>query len=323
MHGSTYEKGYKNYIPMSLDKGQVCVLIPTLNEAPTIAGIVLEFRQRGYENILIIDGHSTDGTRTIAESAGARVIVQTGRGKGNAIIEAFGMITLPFILMIDGDGTYSPGDSDKMLGPLWNGADHVIGDRLTDENRSSFSFLNYAGNQILNRLFKLAHGRYLSDILSGYRAFTLAAAQQMRLKESGFGIETEISAEAARNNQDIRIVPITYGKRSGTPTKLNPFHDGIKITSTIYRLAKMSNPLFYFGLIGIIIMVIGLVIGVYVLVEWLKQINHIPLTILTVLLIVVGFQIFMFGVISDMMLAFHREVIREIQTNRIGADQEK
>jgi glycosyltransferase (TIGR04182 family) len=304
----------KNYIPMSMDKGQVCVLIPTLNEAPTIAGLILEFRQRGYENILVIDGHSTDETRAIAKLSGATVILQARRGKGNAVIEAFGEITTPYILMIDGDGTYSPRDADRMLEPLLQGADQVIGDRLTEENRRSFSRLNYAGNQILNRLFKVAHGVYLNDILSGYRAFTIAAVQQMRLKESGFGIETEISAEATRNNQDIRIVPIHYRKRSGTRTKLNPFHDGIKITTTIYRLARMSNPLFYFGLIGIILMLAGLVLGVYVLIEWFQHIDHIPLTILTVLLIVVGFQIFMFGVISDMMLAFHREVIREIQS---------
>jgi glycosyltransferase (TIGR04182 family) len=301
---------------MSLDKGQVCVLIPTLNEAPTIARLIFEFRQLGYDNLLVIDGHSTDETRTIAKSSGARVLVQTGRGKGNAVIEAFGLITQPYILMIDGDGTYSPDDADRMLEPLLQGVDQVIGDRLTDENRGSFSRLNYTGNQILNRLFKVAHGRYLSDILSGYRAFTLEAARQMHLKESGFGIEAEISAEGARNNQDIRIVPVRYRKRSGSPTKLNPFHDGIKITTTIYRLARMSNPLFYFGLIGIIIMLAGFVLGIYVLIEWFKQIEHIPLTILTLLLIVVGFQIFMFGVISDMMLAFHREVIRELQSTK-------
>jgi dolichol-phosphate mannosyltransferase len=299
------------------DKGLVCVLIPTLNEAPTIGGVILEFRQLGYENILVIDGRSSDGTRTAAESAGARVAVQTGRGKGNAIIEAFGMIVEPYILMIDGDGTYSPGDAGKMLEPLSNGADQVIGDRLTEENRASFSRLNYAGNQLLNRLFKIAHGRYLNDILSGYRAFSLAAVRQMHLKETGFGIETEISAETVRNNHDVRVVPVSYGKRSGTKTKLNPFHDGIKITSTIYRLAKMSNPLFYFGLIGIVLMVIGLFIGVYVLFEWFRAIDHIPLTILTMLLIVIGFQIFMFGVIMDMMLAYHRELVREIQAGRI------
>jgi glycosyltransferase (TIGR04182 family) len=308
---------------MSLDKDQVCVLIPTLNEAPTLGGLIFEFRQLGYHNILVVDGHSTDETRTIAKSSGARVVVQSGRGKGKAVIEAFGLITQPYILMIDGDGTYSPDDADSMLEPLLDGADQIIGDRLIEENRRSFSRLNYAGNQILNRLFKVAHGCYLNDILSGYRAFTLVSAQQMHLKETGFGIETEISAEAVRNNQNIRIVPVRYGKRSGTPTKLNPFHDGIKITTTIYRLARMSNPLFYFGLIGILIILAGMGIGVYVLIEWFQQIEHIPLTILTVLLIVVGFQIFMFGVISDMMLAFHREVIRELQSARKDTNQEK
>jgi dolichol-phosphate mannosyltransferase len=323
MHGSTYDRELKNNIPMSIDKDQVCILIPTLNEAPTIGTLIRNFNELGFNNILVIDGHSTDATRQIAGAAGAKVVVQHGKGKGTAISEAFSLIDQPFILMIDGDGTYLPDDAEKMLNPLSAGADQVIGDRLTDENRSSFSGLNYAGNQILNRLFKIAHGRYLNDILSGYRAFTLESIRQMQLHESGFGIETEISAEAVRNRQDIHIVPIRYKKRSGTPTKLNPFHDGLKITTTIYRLAKMSNPLFYFGLIGIIIFCCGIITGTYVIYEWLQDIEHIPLTILTVLLVISGFQIFIFGVLSDMTLAFHREVMREIQSLRESQDQKK
>ncbi|NYT07508.1 MAG: S-layer glycoprotein N-glycosyltransferase AglJ [Methanomicrobiales archaeon] len=301
---------------MSIDKDQVCILIPTLNEAPTIGSLITEFASLGFRNILVIDGHSSDATRKIASEAGARVVEQVGRGKGTAIIEAFGLIQEPYVLMTDGDGTYSPEDADRMLEPLSSGAAHVIGDRLTEENRQAFSRLNYTGNHILNRLFKLAHGRYLNDILSGYRAFTLESVRQMRLKESGFGIETEISAEAVRSNLEIAIVPIRYNQRLGSPTKLNPFHDGLKITTTIYKLAKMSNPLFYFGLIGVIIMIAGFISGAWVLVEWLRDIEHIPLTILTVLLIIVGFQIFMFGIISDMLLAFHREVINEIHEIR-------
>jgi glycosyltransferase (TIGR04182 family) len=301
---------------MSIEKDQVCILIPTLNEAPTIGGLINEFKSLGFRNVLVIDGHSSDATRKIASEAGARVIKQEGRGKGSAIIEAFGLIEEPYLLMIDGDGTYSPDDAERMLEPLATGSAHVIGNRLTEENRSAFSRLNYTGNQILNRLFKLAHGRFLNDILSGYRAFTRESVRQMRLKESGFGIETEISAEAVRNNMEISIVPIKYRQRSGTTTKLNPFHDGFKITTTIYKLAKMSNPLFYFGLIGVVIMIAGFFSGAYVLLEWLRRIEHIPLTILTVLLIVIGFQVFMFGVISDMLLAFHRELVNEIHEAR-------
>ena len=71
--------------------------------------------------------------------------------------------------------------------------------------------------------------------------------------------------------------------------------------------------IFYFGLIGVIVVLAGIATGIYVLIEWFKNIDHIPLTILTVLLIIAGFQIFMFGVMSDMMLAYHRELIRELE----------
>jgi dolichol-phosphate mannosyltransferase len=301
---------------MPIDKDEVCVLIPTLNESPTIGALVREFRRLGYPHIFVIDGNSTDDTRTIAAREGARVEVQSRKGKGNALIEAFTLIEQPYILMIDGDGTYSPADAEKMLAPLAEGYDHVIGDRLNNKNRDAFSRLNYLGNQVLNRLFKVAHAAYLSDILSGYRAFTRDAVHQMHLYEVGFGIETEISAEAVRSGQKISVVPIEYKKRPGTPTKLNPFHDGFKITATIYRLARMNNPLFYFGLIGLIFMVFGVFVGVYVIFEWLRQVEHLPLTILTVLLIIVGFQVFMFGILSDMMLALHREVVRELHESR-------
>jgi dolichol-phosphate mannosyltransferase len=135
----------------------------------------------------------------------------------------------------------------------------------------------------------------------------------MHLKEKGFEIETEISVESVRNGQRIMVVPIRYSHRPGTATKLSPFHDGIKIMSTIYRLARVNNPMFYFGMMGVFTTILGLLTGVYVLLEWFKHIDHIPLTILTVLLIVVGIEIFMFGMISDMLLVFHREIIREIQ----------
>jgi len=298
---------------MKFNKDEVCVLIPTLNEGPTIGGVIKEFKAFGYNHILVIDGKSTDNTVKVAREAGANVRTQSGRGKGNAIIEAFELIEEPYILMLDGDGTYSAKDAEKMLHPLFLGFDQVIGDRLVNAEEGSFSRLNLFGNQMLNLLFKVAHSRDLHDILSGYRAFTRLAIQQMHLKEKGFEIETEISVEAVRNGQRIMVVPIRYSHRPGTATKLSPFHDGIKIMSTIYRLARVNNPMFYFGMMGVLTSLLGILTGIYVTLEWFQHVEHIPLTILTVLLIVVGIEIFMFGMISDMLLVFHREIIREIQ----------
>ena len=298
---------------MILNKDEVCILIPTLNEDLTIGEIVREFKELGYNHILIIDGNSTDNTVKISRESGANVRTQSGKGKGNAIIEAFEIMEQPYILMLDGDGTYNPKDAEKMLTPLFSGFDQVIGDRLINAEEGAFSRLNLFGNHMVNFLFKVAHSRDLRDILSGYRAFTRPAIQQMNLKEKGFEIETEISVESVRNGQRVMVVPIKYSRRPGTTTKLSPFHDGIKIVSTIYRLARMNNPMFYFGMMGVFTSVLGILTGIFVLHEWLQGIDHIPLTILTVLLIVVGIEIFMFGIISDMLLIFHREIIHEIQ----------
>ena len=89
--------------------------------------------------------------------------------------------------------------------------------------------------------------------------------------------------------------------------------DGFKIGMTIYKLAKMHNPLFYFGVIGALLIVIGSGVGLFVVNEWMQGITRIPLTILTTLLIISGFQMFMFGVISDLVVSLHRETIRNIR----------
>jgi len=299
---------------MELDSDGVCVLIPTMNEAPTIGDLVRSFRDRGFPHILIIDGHSTDGTDQIARREGATVYPQTSRGKENAIIEVLPTIRSPYILMLDGDGTYAPEDADRMLAPLVQGYDHVIGERI--DRAGSYSHLNRLGNYVINYLFKVAHGKYLSDILSGYRAFTLSSISRLQLKEEGFEIETEMAVQAMMNNQRIAVVPVEYRSRAGTKTKLKPFRDGFRIIRTIYRLAKQNNPLFYFGLMGVLVTLLGGITGLYVVYEWLLGIEHIPLTLLTLLLTTLGFEIIIFGVLADLILAFHREILFELRELR-------
>lgn len=302
---------------MVIKKDEVCILIPTLNEGPTIGSLVRSFKDLGYENILVLDGNSSDETAGIAEKEGARVVLQkSGKGKGNAVIEALEYMDRPYVLMLDGDGTYDPEDAEKMLEPLFEGYDHVIGDRLETFEPGALSRMNRFGNEVINYLFKVAHGAYLSDILSGYRAFKTDSMKDLFLKEGGFEIETEISAETVRNGQKIKVVEVRYMPRPGTKTKLRPLRDGGKIIASVWRLAKVSNPIFYFGVIGLLISVIGVLLGIYVAVDWFSGVTHTELTILTVLLILVGFQIFMFGVIADMIVSFNRELRMEIQRLR-------
>ncbi len=291
----------------------VCILIPTLNEAKNIERLIVEFKEMGYENIFVIDGHSTDGTREIARSAGATVVIQQGKGKGSAIKEAFNYIESPYTIMIDGDGTYEPKDMLKFLKPLEEGVDHVLGNRFEDYEKGAFTRFNLLGNRILNKLFGFAYGIWLNDILTGYRGFNMRNIRKLELNEKGFGIEAEMTAETIKKGLSIREIPIRYLRRRGDPTKLHPIKDGITIATTIFKLAKHHNPLFYFGMIGVATALAGILLGIYIVDEWLKGIEHIPLTILTTLLIVGGVQIFIFGLLSDLIVTLHRETMRLLQ----------
>lgn len=295
-----------------MNSADVCILIPTLNEASTIGQLIKDFRKEGFSNILVIDGNSKDGTGQIAEAEGARVVMQAGKGKGQAMIQAFGLIESPYVIMVDGDGTYLAREARFLLTPVLEGrADHVIGNRLVNYSPGAFTRLNLVGNRLINMFFDVAYGVELKDILSGYRAFTLESVRELELNKTGFEIETEISVECILKKQRVEEVPITYLPRSEKgATKLNPVKDGFRIGSTIYRLAKMHNPMFYFGIIGSIFILAGLFTGTFVIFQWLQGITRIPLSVLTALLIIFGLQMYIFGILSDFILTLHRQTIQ-------------
>ncbi len=297
----------------------VCVLIPTLNEEESIEPVIREFRALGYENILVVDGHSTDATVAKARAAGARIFLQSGSGKGQALKEVFAEIVEEYILLIDGDGTYLPGEAGRLLAPVLNGqADHVVGNRLGNVQGGALKRLNMIGNKMINRFFAAIYGVHLTDILSGYRAFTTDGMRLLDLSMPGFEIESEITIESVKKGLRIIEVPITYRPRpAGTKTKLHPFRDGLKIILTIFRMARTENPMFYFGLIGSFFGLVGFLIGVLVARDWFFwRIEHVPLTILTAILIIVGFQLFLIGMQGDMMASMHREMMRELHRKK-------
>lgn len=298
-----------------MNNADVCILIPTLNEAATIGELIKDFKKEGFSNIFVIDGNSRDGTAQIAEAEGAKVVLQTGRGKGQAMIQAFELIESPYVVMVDGDGTYLAREAPSLLEPVLKGqADHVIGNRLEKYSPGAFTRLNLVGNCLINMLFDIAYSVQLRDILSGYRAFTLESIRELELNKTGFEIETEISVECVLKKQRVEEVPITYLPRSKQgATKLNPVKDGIKIGSTIYRLAKVHNPMFYFGILGFIFILAGLFTGTFVVVQWFQGITRVPLSILTTLFIIFGLQMFIFGMLSDLIVTLHRQTVSLIQ----------
>jgi dolichol-phosphate mannosyltransferase len=293
-----------------VDPAAVCVLVPTYNEAETIGDIVTAFRDRGFAEVLVVDGGSTDGTRSIAEDAGARVIVQSGSGKGQAVREGLDYVEAPVVLMLDGDATYRPDQADRMLEPVFSGeAEHVIGNRFADMEAGAMSGLNRFGNGLINRTFAFVHGRDLEDILSGYRAFTLESARTMALTEDGFGIETEMAVECVKQSIPTTVVPITYEARpDDSEANLRPFRDGATILLTLYTMARTNNPLFYFGSVGALSGLVGLLLGAYVAVEWFSAgISHEVIAMVAGVAILFGVQLIMFGVLSDLIVTINHE----------------
>jgi len=303
-----------------VDHEKVCVLIPTYDEAETIGDVVTSFREEGFENVLVVDGDSNDGTQEIARDAGARVVQQSGQGQGNmkgqAVREGLELSDAPVVLMLDGDWTYRAEDAETMLEPIFSGrADHVIGDRFADMEPGAITRLNTVGNKVINRGFRLIHGHDYGDILSGYRALTREAIERVSLTEDGFGIETELAVECVKHNVRTEVVPIRYRNRpDDSETNLHPFKDGAVIILTLYRMAKTNNPLFYFGSVGIASTLVGVGLGAYVAYEWIvRSISHEVIAVVGSFAILFGVQLLMFGVLSDMMVTVNREQTRRLE----------
>jgi dolichol-phosphate hexosyltransferase len=294
---------------------EVCVLIPTLDEAATIGDVIEGFHEQGYTNVVVIDGDSADETRAVARAHGAQVLTQSGDGKGQAVREALEYVTVPYVLMVDGDGTYDPADADRMLEPLSRGYEHVIGNRFADMDDDAMKALNGFGNRLINRSFRFIHGAAYDDILSGYRAFTTESFERLSLDSDGFTIETELAVECVKHGVETAVVPISYRARpEESETNLHPLRDGGTIVLALYSLAKTNNPLFYFGSLGVAGILSGGVIAMYVLWQWVQyQQGHEIMAIVSAAAILLGVQLLMFGVLSDMLVTLHREQRRRLE----------
>ena len=294
----------------------VCVLVPTYNEASTIADVVERFRASGFGTVLVVDGNSTDGTPGLAREAGARVVQQSGSGKGQAVREAIGYIAEPYVLMVDGDATYRPEEASRLVEPLLAGeADHVLGNRFAEMQPGAMSRLNRVGNRVINRAFRRIHGKDFADILSGYRAFTRQSVEGFLLTADGFGIETELAVECVKHGVETAVVPITYEPRpDDSETNLSPFRDGATIILTLYQMAKTNNPLFYFGSVGVASTLVGVVLAAYVAVEWVtRNISHEVIAVVAGVAVLFGVQLVLFGVLADLIVDVNREQTRQLE----------
>jgi glycosyltransferase involved in cell wall biosynthesis len=238
----------------------IAAIVPTLNEEEAIAEVIegLPGSYRGHDvEVHVVDGGSTDRTVERAEGAGANVIHQRrSGGKGNGVSQALAEIDADIYVMLDGDGTYDPGELGKLLDPVIDGsAEHVVG-RRSNRERGAIPRLNLLGNYLFNLVTRVSTGEEIHDMLSGYRAFTRESLKHTDFTRPGFGIETEMTFTALENNVPIEEVEISYMEREGQ-SKLNPLSDGWRIVNTIIWSIRDMNPLKFFSTISVFILLLA------------------------------------------------------------------
>lgn len=240
---------------------RVAVLIPCYNEAPTIGRVVTRFRESlPGAAIYVFDNASTDGTADAARAAGATVLVERRRGKGHVVQSMFRTIDADVYVMVDGDDTYPAEVVSALIDPIRRGdADMVVGSRLLAGARSEFRPLNRLGNRLFRGLLGALFGVRLTDLLSGYRAFSRRLVRALPLFATGFETETEMTVKALHRGFRIVEVPVDLAARpAGSHSKLRPFGDGLLILTTILALFRDYKPLTMFGGLGLGLVALGL-----------------------------------------------------------------
>lgn len=284
---------------------KIAVLIPCYNEELTVEKTVSDFKHvLPNADIYVYNNNSKDRTKELALKAGAIVKDEYRQGKGAVVRSMFRDIEADVYIMVDGDDTYPAEEVESLITPVLEGkADMVIGDRLsstyyTENKRPFHNFGNSLVKGLINFLFKSD----LNDIMTGYRSFSKKFVKCMPVMSNGFQIETEMTIFALTNNMQVVNVPITYRDRpEGSESKLNTFSDGFKVLLTLFNLFKDNRPFLFFGCLSLIIFIVGLIVGVPVIDEFVKNayITKVPSAVLAAALMINSFLMLSVGIILD------------------------
>jgi glycosyltransferase involved in cell wall biosynthesis len=221
---------------------RIAAVIPALDEAPSIGGVVEGLRRRGLlVEVVVVDNGSTDGTGEIARRAGARVVREERRGYGYAC--KAGVVAAEeadIVVLLDGDAADDPGDLPKVLGPLLSGeADLVVGSRAPgSRERGSMTPQQVFGNRLAALLMRRIYGVRVTD-LGPFRAIRRKDLLALEMREMTYGWSVEMMVKAARAGYRYREVPVKYHRRIGVSkvggTLRGSLKAGWHILSTVLR----------------------------------------------------------------------------------------
>ncbi|MBL0691450.1 MAG: glycosyltransferase [SAR324 cluster bacterium] len=291
----------------------IAIILPAFNEEHTIAKVITSFhKELPKAKIVVVNNASTDNTfneatKTFAKlDIGGTIINEARQGKGFAVRAAFTQIDADYYVLCDADDTYPANSVKDLLNLAYEGADLVVGNRLSSgsykkqNNRRYHTFGNRLINFIVNCLF--SNIDKIKDVMSGYRVFSRKFVKNYPILVPGFQLETDMTLHALDKRFVVREMEVTYQNRPKESfSKLNTISDGLKVLFCIARVFRYYRPLFFFSILSLIFLITGFLSAIPVLRDWIlySYIYHVPLAILASSLELVAILTLLAGFILD------------------------
>ena len=288
---------------------KVIIAIPAWNEERTLPRVIDEIKaamqgQPYQYQILITDDGSTDRTTEVAKKHGALVASYKHRGLAETFKSEMAECLArkaDIIVHTDADGQYHPQHIPELIEKVQQGYDLVLGSRFRTQT-DHLPWLKKIGNKAFARVISsLTHIR-LTDTTTGFRAFTAEVAREINFINS-FTYTQEQIIKAAKQGFRIAEIPIIARRTRASRLFKNPWEYAIRAWINILRIYRDYEPLQFFGRIGLSFFAVGIAIGCWLIYRFitLGYIGRVPFTILSMLLILIGIQIILFGFLADIM----------------------
>ncbi|MFT4306912.1 MAG: glycosyltransferase [Microbacterium sp.] len=293
---------------------RIAAIVPCHNEALAVGKVVADLRRAvPGMTVYVYDNASSDDTALVAREAGAIVRHERTKGKGNVVRRAFADVEADVYVLIDGDDTYAAADLPAMIDALLSGpCDHVLGARR-ETGMGAYRPGHELGNRGFNWLVSGVFGTPVSDMLSGYRVLSRRFVKSFPALSREFEIETELTVHAMSLRVPQIEVPVGFKDRpAGSESKLRTYHDGFRILSLIVGLIRHERPMMFYGIAGAVIALIGLIVGIPVIVDFVSTglVPRLPAALLAVGIVIVAFLSWTIGLILDGVLKSRREISR-------------
>jgi glycosyltransferase involved in cell wall biosynthesis len=221
---------------------RVSFLIPVYNEEATVGEVLDRIDLLGLDaQLIVVDDGSTGGTPAVLEQRrrdGLVVLRQSNRGKGAALRAAIPHVDGDIAVIQDADMEYDPAEVPALIEPIQRGvADVVFGSRLRGGRpQRAYLFWHLVGNRFLSLLTNVLFNTTLSDMETGYKAFRADVLRSLELREDGFGIEPEITAQVCKRGLRVYELPIAYYGRTYAEGKKITWRDGVKAIGVLIRV---------------------------------------------------------------------------------------